>query len=177
MGQRGRASRKFQVPFRPFPDRMSSSRFARILVAIDGSANAQDALATAIDLTSRYAAELTILSIAPIVPVYLPSTSPYLSTPVSESQVTQYQGLVEAAVKQAQGAGLTAITGVCREGVVVDEVLSFLDTHSTDLVVVGSRGLSATKRLLIGSISSALVAHAPCPVLVVRARPSTKPAG
>jgi nucleotide-binding universal stress UspA family protein len=156
---------------------MSSSRFARILVAIDGSANAQDALATAIDLTSRYAAELTILSIAPIVPVYLPSTSPYLSTPVSESQVTQYQGLVEAAVKQAQGAGLTAITGVCREGVVVDEVLSFLDTHSTDLVVVGSRGLSATKRLLIGSISSALVAHAPCPVLVVRARPSTKPAG
>ncbi|MGP8158667.1 MAG: universal stress protein [Thermoplasmata archaeon] len=156
---------------------MSSPRFVHILVAIDGSPHAQDALAAAIDLASRYAAELTILTIAPIVPVYLPSTSPYLSTPVSESQVTQYQALVEVAVKQAQEAGLTAVTGVCREGVVVDEVLSFLDTHSTDLVVVGSRGLSATKRLLIGSISSTLVAHAPCPVLVVRARPPTKPAG
>jgi nucleotide-binding universal stress UspA family protein len=90
--------------------------------------------------------------------------------------VTRYRSLVDAAVKQAQEAGLSAVTGVCHEGVIVDEVLSFLDLHPVDLVVVGSRGLSATRRLLIGSISSALVAHAPCPVLVVRARPSTKPA-
>jgi nucleotide-binding universal stress UspA family protein len=156
---------------------MPSPRFARILVAIDGSPNAQDALAMAIDLASRYESELTILTIAPIVPVYLPSTSPYMSTPISESQVTRYRALVDAAVKQAQDAGLSAVTGVCHEGVIVDEVLSFLDTHPTDLVVVGSRGLSATKRLLIGSISSALVTHAPCPVLVVRAPPATKPAG
>jgi nucleotide-binding universal stress UspA family protein len=155
---------------------MSPSRFARILVAIDGSPNAQDALAVAIDLSARYSSELTILTVAPIVPIYLPSTSPYTSAPVSESQVTRYRSLVDAAVKQAQEAGLSAVTGVCHEGVIVDEVLSFLDLHPVDLVVVGSRGLSATRRLLIGSISSALVAHAPCPVLVVRARPSTKPA-
>jgi nucleotide-binding universal stress UspA family protein len=157
---------------------MPSPRFARILVAIDGSPNAQDALATAIDLTGRYGGELTILTVAPLVPVYLPSTDPYVSTTVSESQVKRYRTLVDTAVKQAQAAGLTAVTGLCHEGVVVDEILSYLDTNPTDLVIVGSRGLSATKRLLIGSISSALVAHAPCPVLVVRARPTiTKPAG
>ncbi|MGA7477257.1 MAG: universal stress protein [Thermoplasmata archaeon] len=155
---------------------MPSPRFARIMVTIDGSPNSQDALATAIDLADRYGSELTILTIAPLVPVYLPSTNPYVSTTVTESQVPRYRELIDLAVKQAQESGVTAVTGLCHEGVVVDEILSFLDTNPTDLVVVGSRGLSATKRLLIGSISSALVTHAPCPVLVVRARLPTKPA-
>jgi nucleotide-binding universal stress UspA family protein len=155
---------------------MPGSRFSRILVATDGSPNAAEALATAIDLAVRYGSELTILTIAPLVPVYLPSTDPFVPTAVSEGEVKRYRDLVDVAVRQAQEAGLTAVTGVCREGVVVDEVLSYLETHATDLVVVGSRGLSATKRLLIGSISSALVTHAPCPVLVVRPTRPTKPA-
>jgi len=156
---------------------MPTARFARIVVAIDGSPNSQDALLAAIDLAARYQGELTILTIAPLVPVYLPSTDPMVSATVSKSQVTRYQALVDVAVKQARDAGVRAVTGLCREGVVVDEILSFLETNPTDLVVVGSRGLSATKRLLIGSISSALVTHAPCPVLVVRDPASTKPGG
>jgi nucleotide-binding universal stress UspA family protein len=40
-----------------------------------------------------------------------------------------------------------------------------------DLVVVGARGLGAFRRLLLGSVSTATVQHAPCPVLVVRGRP------
>jgi len=146
------------------------------MVAIDGSPNSEGALDAAIDLAKQYGSELTILAIAPFVPVYLPSAGPYYAASVAESEATQYQGLVDAAVKKAQGAGVSAVTGLCQEGVVVDEILSHLETHPTDLAVVGSRGLSATKRLLIGSVSSALVTHAPCPVLVVRPPPSTKAA-
>ena len=51
-----------------------------------------------------------------------------------------------------------------------------LEQNPTDLLVVGSRGLSAARRLLLGSVSTALVNHAPCPVLVVRP-PVTKPPG
>jgi nucleotide-binding universal stress UspA family protein len=155
---------------------MASPRFARITVAIDGSPNSDDALDAAIDLAKKYGSELTILAIAPFVPVYLPSAGPYVATAMSQAEVPQYQGLVDAAVKKAQSAGLSAVTGLCREGVVVDEILSHLETHPADLVVVGSRGLSAAKRLLIGSVSSALVTHAPCPVLVVRSVPPTRPA-
>jgi len=156
---------------------MSPSRFGRIAVTIDGSPNSEDALGEAIDLANRYGSELTILTVAPIVPVYMPSGNSYMATPISQSDTAQYRALVDAAVKRAQNEGVSAVTGVCQEGVVVDEILAFLETHPVDLVVVGSRGLSATKRLLIGSVSSALVTHAPCPVLVVRGRPPTKSVG
>jgi nucleotide-binding universal stress UspA family protein len=156
---------------------MPAGRFARIAVAIDGSPNSDEALDAAIDLAGRYGGELTIVTVAPLVPVYMPSGNSYMATPIAQSDTSRYHALIDAAVKRAQAAGVSAVTGVCQEGVVVDEILAFLETHPMDLVVVGSRGLSATKRLLIGSISSALVAHAPCPVLVVRGRPTTKPAG
>jgi nucleotide-binding universal stress UspA family protein len=154
---------------------MVASRFARIAVTIDGSPNSQEALETVIDLAGKYGSELAILAIAPFVPVYLPSAGPYVAATVADGEVARYRELVDAAVQRAQRAGLAAVTGICREGVIVDEILSHLESHPTDLVVVGSRGLSEAKRLLIGSVSSALVAHAPCPVLVVRPSAPTKP--
>jgi nucleotide-binding universal stress UspA family protein len=155
---------------------MPTARFARITVAIDGSPSSEEALATAIDLARTYAAELTILTVAPLVPVYLPSSDPFVPATITEPEVKRYRKLVDLAVAQAQSAGVAAVTGLCREGVVFDEIIAQLETHPSDVVVVGSRGLSAAQRLLVGSISGALVAHAPCPVLVVRGRPPTKPA-
>jgi nucleotide-binding universal stress UspA family protein len=155
---------------------MVPPRFTRITVAIDGSPNSEDALAAAIDLSKRYDGNLTILTVAPFIPVYMPAAGPYAAVAAAQGEVTRYQGLVDVAVKRARDAGVGSVTGILREGVVVDEILTHLETHPTDLAVVGSRGLSAAKRLLIGSVSSALVAHAPCPVLVVRDGPPTKPA-
>ncbi len=71
-------------------------------------------------------------------------------------------------MKRATKAGVASVTGVTYEGVVADEILSHLERHPTDLLVVGSRGLSMAKRILLGSVSTAVVTHAPCPVLVVR---------
>jgi nucleotide-binding universal stress UspA family protein len=156
---------------------MTANRYSRVLVAIDGSTHSEEALAAAVDLSKRYQSVLTILTVAPLVPVYMPSGNSYMATPVAQTDTAPYRALVDAAVKKAEAAGVTAVSGVCEEGVVVDEILAFLEAHPVDLVVVGSRGMSAAKRLLIGSISSALVAHAPCPVLVVRGRPPTKPSG
>ncbi len=149
--------------------------FRRITVAIDGSANGRAALDTAIDLARRYDASLFVISIAPLVPVYVTAAEPYLPATVPESEVAHYRQIVGAAIHQAEVAGVKSVSGVCDEGVVVDEILTHLEHHPTDLLVVGSRGLSAARRLLLGSVSSALVNHAPCPVLVVRPSPPTKP--
>jgi nucleotide-binding universal stress UspA family protein len=150
--------------------------FHRITVAIDGSPIAETALDCSIDLAHRYASNLVIISVAPITPVYLGSSEPFVSAAVVPSEIGHYQQIVEAAVKRAEAAGVSTVTGVSYEGVVVDEILSHLEEHATDLFIIGSRGLSAAKRLLLGSVSDAVVHHAPCPVLVVRPT-TTKPAG
>jgi len=50
----------------------------------------------------------------------------------------------------------------------VQGIVEFASNEKVDLIVIGTRGLSGFKRLLIGSVSSGVVAHAHCPVLVVR---------
>jgi nucleotide-binding universal stress UspA family protein len=56
------------------------------------------------------------------------------------------------------------------EGVssVVETIINNADKEGADLIVVGTRGLDGFKKLLIGSVSSGVISHASCPVLIVR---------
>ncbi len=155
------------------PPSMAAPRFRRITVAIDGSADGVAALEYAIDLALRYEGQLVVIAVAPIVPVYVSSNEPYVPATLPDGELPRYRDFVDAAVKRAEAAGLSAVTGLCVEGVIVDEILAHLDQHPADLLVVGSRGRSAARRILLGSVSTAMVTHAPCPVLVVR--PPAKP--
>ncbi len=148
--------------------------FRSIAVAIDGSDHASAALSLAIDLARRYDARLTVVAVAPITPAMVMPNEPMLPPILPESTVPQFRGLVDAAVQRARSSGLRAVEGVCVEGAAVDELLSFLGAHPFDLLVLGSRGLSTAKRILLGSVSSALVNRAPCPVLVVRPPSTTR---
>jgi nucleotide-binding universal stress UspA family protein len=147
--------------------------FRRITVAVDGSSHADAALDVAIDLARRYGSELSIVGVAPIQPPLVGPSEPMIVPAVPPSEAPRFQKIVEDAVGRAEASGLTAVTGVCDEGVVTDEILAHLTDHPCDLLVIGSRGLSAAKRLLLGSVSTAMVTHAPCPVLVVRPRVTT----
>ncbi len=140
----------------------------RITVALDGSPYADHALNFAIDLAKRYSSALTILTVAPMVPLYLSSTEPWAPTEMPEGELKFYRELVNSGIARAQSAGLSGATGVCLEGHVVDEIVSYIEGHPADLLIIGSRGLSTAKRLLLGSISDAVVHHVGCPVLIVR---------
>lgn len=148
--------------------------FRSIAVAIDGSDHATGALAVATDLAKRYDAHLMVVSVAPIQSTIVMPNEPMVPPMLPESTVPKYRALVEAAVAQAKAAGVRSVDGVCEEGPAVDELLSFLSDHPTDLLVLGSRGLSTAQRIFLGSVSSALVNRAPCPVLVVRPPPTTR---
>ena len=147
--------------------------FPRIAVATDGSETAAAAVAVAIDLAKRYSADLLVIAVAPLPPVFSSPNEPLVPAAVPANPIPHYRALVDAAVEQARSAGVSSVTGICEEGVVVEEVLAQVAAHNSELLVVGSRGLSAARRLLLGSVSTALVNHAPVPVLVVR--PPTKP--
>jgi nucleotide-binding universal stress UspA family protein len=155
---------------------MATPSLKRITVAIDGSANGAVALEYAIDLARHYESDLVVLSVAPIVPVYISSTEPFVPASVPPSEIDHYRRIAETAVQRAKKAGVSSVTGVSYEGVVVDEILGHLEQHPADLFVIGSRGLSRAKRILLGSVSTGVVTQAPCPVLVVRP-PASSSAG
>ncbi len=152
---------------------MPVAPFERIAVATDGSAMAQHAVGVAIDLARRYGAELLVVAAAPLPAVYATPNQPIAVAVLPEESIPRYRALVDAAVEEARRAGVPTVTGICEEGPAAETILAQAKAHRIDLLVVGSRGLSTAERLLLGSVSTALVTHAPCPVLVVR--PPTPP--
>jgi len=56
------------------------------------------------------------------------------------------------------------------EGVPAEEIVKAAEEWSADLVVIGSHGRGALGRVLLGSVAESVMRHAPCPVLVVRAK-------
>jgi len=147
--------------------------FRRVAVAIDGSPAAEQALGTAIEVAGRFSAELLVIAIVPLPAVYVAPNAPFVPTTVPGNLVDRFRELVDAAVSKARAAGVASVRGVCEEGPVVEGILARVRSEGSDLLVVGSRGLSAAERLLLGSVSTGVVTHAPCPVLVVR--PVTPP--
>jgi nucleotide-binding universal stress UspA family protein len=76
---------------------------------------------------------------------------------------------LEQAVKQVEEAGGTVAQAHLRMGDPDDEILRFCDEQGGfGLIVMGSRGLTRIKRVIMGSVSESIVRHAPCPVLVAR---------
>jgi nucleotide-binding universal stress UspA family protein len=73
-------------------------------------------------------------------------------------------GSARAILRHTQAALDTEI----RWGDATDAILRTVQTQPTDLVVIGSRGVSGFTYLLLGSVSEEVVRHAPCPVLVAR---------
>ena len=144
-----------------------SGGWHRIAVAVDGSPHAARALQAGVDLAKRYGANLTLLTVAPLT-AYVVSTEPWVPTEMLEGEVRHYKGILAQAVETARAAGAPEVTGVCLEGHISEELVAYLEKNPVDLLIMGSRGLSTTKRLLMGSTSDEVMHHVHCTVMVVR---------
>jgi nucleotide-binding universal stress UspA family protein len=75
--------------------------------------------------------------------------------------------LVEQSVQKLTKAGFTA-EAVCQLGKPAEEIMQVAAKHRADLIVMGAKGLGAIARFLLGSVSTKVVQHSSCAVLVVR---------
>jgi nucleotide-binding universal stress UspA family protein len=141
----------------------------RITVAIDGSKMGALAFDLAVDLARRYESDLAVIAVAPLEPVFVSSSEPWIPSEVPEAETNYYTRIVDQAIQKATAAGVKNPRGTFLEGVVVDEIIGYVERNPTDLLVLGSRGFSAAKRLLLGSVSDAVSHHVNCPVLIARA--------
>lgn len=142
--------------------------FRSVTLALDGSPYAEEAFRVALGLVRESQGTLTLLSVVPHPPL-IPPPDPWILPHIPESQIHYYQDMLKTHREEALAAGLPRVETALLEGHVVDSVLTYLEEHPPSLLVVGSRGLSTARRLLLGSVSDALVHHARCPVLVIKA--------
>ncbi len=145
---------------------MGGTDLARIAVALDGSGHAEHALDLAIDLARRYGASLVVISVVPQQSTM--TLSPLAPVAIPPDLTPLHEELLSRAKAKAENVGARDVVTVRLQGHVVDTLVTYLGTHPVDLLVMGSRGLSSPARLFLGSVSDAVVHHAPCPVLIVR---------
>ena len=137
--------------------------YNRILVATDGSDNAQRATRHALDLARQYGAELHA--------VYVIETRTGYDNAIVDPEIVR-QNLREEGEEALTTVGtegeldVSVVTAV-REGIPHEELLSYIEDQGIDLVVMGAKGRSAFKTILLGSTTEALLRADQVPVLVV----------
>jgi nucleotide-binding universal stress UspA family protein len=143
----------------------------KILLATDGSEEAQLAARTAADLAKGTASELHVVVIFqesayghPYYEVRFPSFAEHLRQQDREEN----QKVLDEQVKRLQEIEVDIAEPHLRSGEPDREIVALAEELGAGLIVMGSRGLGGVRRALMGSVSDGVVRHAPCPVMVVR---------
>jgi nucleotide-binding universal stress UspA family protein len=144
--------------------------FSRILVALDGSAHAEQALAEGIDLAKLAHGTLTLLTVVPEPSAWLlggPYAVPFNLDELRVQIEHEYDGMLKAAAKTVpDGLPLTTLLVHGHAGPAIVERLK---TGEHDLVIMGSRGRGEVRSLVLGSVSQHVLQDSPVPVLIVHA--------
>jgi nucleotide-binding universal stress UspA family protein len=150
----------------------------KILVAVDGSADSKKALVYAIELTKKCDGKITIINVySTVVPQTQPidglstpamsGTSAALAAKIAEDAKLRGEQILVEAERFAEERGVQ-VEKVLREGDAVNEIVAEAKAGNFNLVVVGHRGMSKLRELLLGGVSEGVSHKAPCPVLIVK---------
>jgi nucleotide-binding universal stress UspA family protein len=146
----------------------------RILVPVDGSPNSHRAAEVAIDLARDQKAEIVFLNVIPT-PKFSYGAAAVLGTPgmgldkYYEYAESEGENLIDGMIQLAKTKQVSASGEVVKSSEsTVKSIVDQARDRKANMIVIGTRGLSSFKKMLIGSVSSGVVTYAECPVLVVR---------
>ena len=141
--------------------------FHNILVAVDGSPDAEQALTQAIDLARSERARLTLITAVSQAPptAYLVAGLDFGK--LSEDAHAEAQAILRCARDRVPDD--VAVRWVLSEQPIRAALAQQIADGSHDLVVMGSRGRGAVRAALLGSVSHYVLHHSPIPVLIVHA--------
>ena len=139
-----------------------------ILLATDGSKEAQLASTTAADLAEKTNSELHVLTVGPDLPLYELPEHPAEFEDVLRENRRRAKEVLEQQAKRIEEAGVTIKETHLLEGRAEEEIVELAEEIGAGLIVMGSRGHGRLRRTLLGSVSDAVVRHAHCPVTIVR---------
>ena len=148
--------------------------FDKILVPLDCSKYAESSLNVAIRIAKKFNSKLFLINV-------IPKRSKYRragmtgkirikkeETEIIEDEIPKVCiNLLEKSKQTVAAKGIPVQT-LLKEGHIVEEILKTVNEGEFDLVVIAARGQSMIKNLLLGSVSSGVLRHASCPVLVTK---------
>lgn len=142
--------------------------YNRILLPLDGSAIAEQALPHAIALTERFQAELVILrSFEPLAEkLGMMSDAVKRAEDVTRGMAEKYLENITASVQER---GIR-VKSIIIEGRPHSEIVRYAETEQVDLIVISTHGQSGFSRWLLGSVADRVARGVSVPVLLVRAR-------
>jgi nucleotide-binding universal stress UspA family protein len=133
----------------------------RIVVGFDGSEHARKALERAAELAGDETS-IAVVSAADVKKFLAGGTSP-IDPADEEARATA----LDEARSFMEERGIEAVF-VRGTGNAADVILEEAEESGADLIIIGTRGNNVAKRLLLGTVSTNVVHHAPCDVLIVR---------
>jgi len=140
----------------------------RILVAVDGTRASHSAAHLALEYAVRLGARVTFLHVLPAQVAGAAGEAPDFASFESACE-TYARELLEETAKLGGTAGLSATTQV-EYGDPSEAILGAASAEDVDLVIMGARDRGPLARMLLGSVSSDLIARCPKPVMVVPER-------
>jgi nucleotide-binding universal stress UspA family protein len=139
-----------------------------ILLATDGSEEAQLAATTAADLAQKTNSELHLITVGPDLPLYKLPEHPAGFEDVLRKNRHEAKEMLEQQAERIEESGVSVKETHLREGRADEEIVELAEQIGAGLIVMGSRGQGRLSRALMGSVSDAVVRHAHCPVTIVR---------
>ncbi len=136
--------------------------FERILVAVDGSSKSSKTVLAAIDLAQKYEATVTVLHVREF--------EKYEGSDVDLGPPQEAQSIVDEVVERFTEAGVRSAGEIRRvtPGATPDEIVRAAAHANSDLIVMGTRGMSELRSIVLGGVANKVVHQAHCPVLLVR---------
>lgn len=143
--------------------------FSHILVPVDGSSTARQAIDKAIAMASAFKSTVTVIYVI----------DPYAFTGVGTDFAYGQAEYLTAATAEAHEAINAAKAAFSAQGIAVNSsvieghaiyrgILETAESLSADLIVMGSHGRRGLEKLVLGSVTAQVLSHAHLPVLVVR---------
>lgn len=139
----------------------------KILIAVDGSENSKRVLIEAKKFASQPNVKITLLTVVkPIISAYYDNIeAPRFNDP--EEMKKAGRAVLDWSL-QVLGQSADEVVAKVRRGDPADEILNEIEQEDYDLVIMGSRGLGAFTRTLLGSVSSKVLNHVDCDVYIIR---------
>src|SRR4051812_49263957 len=140
-----------------------------LLVATDGSTAAVAALDAAVSLATKTGGEIAAITVWRALQgdYGLAYPSPAVLSDLLDAERNHAEAALETATTSAEEAGVRVRTRLAT-GDPAERICEYARELDASLIAVGTRGYGSVASLLLGSVSNAVIRHAPCPVLVVR---------